>query len=117
MKILVVDDEPSNREVTQLFLESRHHEVALAANSEEALEILEGSEGFSFEVLLTDRDMPPGDPGEELIRCAKRIRPDIRAILMSGHGDMEDVGRRAGADAFLSRPFGSEELEDAIRNV
>ena len=70
------------------------------------------------DLLLTDI-MMPGMTGIELLERARQIRPDLRAIVMTGHKTSEAVigALRNRACEFLEKPFRTEELLEAVRLV
>jgi CheY-like chemotaxis protein len=80
-KVLVVDDEDLVLEVTASMLEDLGCVVVTATCGEEALKTL--SEDVSITILLTDINMP-GMTGYELAERAKRSRPRLRVLLLSG---------------------------------
>ena len=78
-RVLVVDDERSMRELLSIVLRRDGYEVLVAEDGADALELL-GKE--RVDILITDIRMPTMD-GVELLREAKRIDPDIIAIVMT----------------------------------
>src|SRR5580658_6194265 len=79
--VLVVDDEPLVLDVTASMLEDLGCEVVTAANAREALQKL--STDQRIEILVTDINMP-GMDGYELATRAKRIREQLKVIVLSG---------------------------------
>ncbi|HEX7927996.1 MAG TPA: ATP-binding protein, partial [bacterium] len=79
----------------------------------EALQVLKGDNETT--VVVTDIRMP-GMTGLELIANAKGLDPDLGFIVISGHGDTDDVitAFRLGARNFLRKPYRFAELERAI---
>jgi FixJ family two-component response regulator len=112
ISVLFVDDEADIRDsFAQRF--ARQYEVRVAANGHEALDVLNGHNNIT--VVVTDIRMP-GMTGLELIANAKGLDPDLGFIVISGHGDTEDVisAFRLGARNFLRKPYRFAELERAI---
>lgn len=102
MRVLVVDDEPTQRLLLMRALAPLGVEVAEARNGKEALDLLR--EKF-FHLVLTDLHMPVMD-GLELIRAVKAQDPFLPVILLTADGERETrlKGLEAGADDFLNRP-------------
>jgi two-component system cell cycle response regulator CpdR len=104
-KVLVVDDEPLVLDVTASMLEDFGCEVVTAANAREALEKL--STDQRIEILVTDINMP-GMDGYELAERAKRIRKQLKVIVLSGR-EQHDSGF-----PLIRKPFGAQDLRRAM---
>src|SRR3990172_6133890 len=116
-RIFVVDDDMVVRELSRFILRRGGHEVVTLADGQEALDALEQS---MPDLLVTDLMMPRVD-GVELVR---RIRADRRwstlpIVILTARGGPDDWRRAqaAGADHFLTKPFSSAQLLDAIRKL
>lgn len=112
ISVLFVDDEEDIR----LSFHDRFEEqfdIQLASHGQEALDKLAANRGVS--VVVTDLRMPVLG-GLELIQQAKETDPDLGFIVVSGHGDTDDVisALRLGARNFLRKPYSFAELEEAI---
>ncbi len=108
--ILVVDDEPSVRLLTEKVLERAGFRVVTAASGEEGLELFREHQDEVICVLL-DLTMP-GISGEETFREIRRIRKDTRVVLMSGYSE-EEVGQRftgKGLAGFIQKPYQRPDL-------
>lgn len=117
-EILVVDDDQFIRDVTQRRLTSLGYRVIAAASAAEALEAL--TSGAHIDLLLTDIRMPGGLHGPALAREARRLRPRIKVLLVSGAPDDDTLlQNEAGEDAWqlLLKPCTKAELADKIREV
>src|SRR5262249_18120672 len=114
-RVLVVDDDPSVREMTTRMLRSEGHEVRTAATVAEARRILEDP-AVPLDALLTDVVLGP-ERGTELISICRGARPQARIVLMSGY--TPDVGAArllaSGDAAFLPKPFSRDGLLTALR--
>ena len=119
MKVMVVDDNSTSREIFQDMLESFSFDVTLAASGKEGLvEIEKAPEGKPFELVIMDWKMP----GMDGIEAARRIKqhPSLKhipAIIMATAYGREDVMRRAeqlGLEGFLLKPVSPSVLFDAI---
>jgi two-component system KDP operon response regulator KdpE len=113
-KILVVDDEVQMRRVLRATLRAHGHEVAEAASGEEALRKLD-AEPCDF--VLLDLNLP-GVNGFEVCR-AIRASSQVPIVVVSIRDSENDMvaAREAGADDYITKPFGIEELVSRIRAV
>ncbi len=103
MDLLLVEDKDSFRRLLTRALEGSLWTVRAVADPQEALRALEAE---PFHALVTDLRLP-GMSGLELIRRARRLRPELRVVLMSAFGEPKDIveAMRLGADDFLPKPF------------
>ena len=101
MSLLVVDDEPGVRSVLASALGDNGHLVAEAEDGRSAMAAIEG--GAPLDALVTDLAMPGGMDGLALIREARRRRPGLPAVLVTGH--VGDATRGALAEAAGTGPF------------
>jgi two-component system cell cycle response regulator CpdR len=85
--VLVVDDEPLILDDVAAMLEELGCTVLTAASGAEALQRL--AENKRIEILLTDVNMP-GMDGYSLVHRAKRLRPDLKVLLLSGRESERD---------------------------
>jgi two-component system NtrC family sensor kinase len=112
-RILLVEDDADVAEVTQAMLTGLGYEVREASNAIDALEILTSNE--NFDVVLSDIIMAGGMSGVELARSIKSTFPDIRCLLMSGHGE---VGEDSWSEfPMLRKPFKSANLREALDDI
>jgi two-component system NtrC family response regulator len=108
LDILVVEDERFQREMLRDFLAKEGHRVQEAESGEKALKILGAS---SFDLLLLDFRMP-GMNGLELLREAKRLNPEIDAVIITAYGTIETAvaAMKAGARDYITKPIDLDEL-------
>ncbi len=113
--ILLVEDEPTVRTVAERALSRQGYTVLTADNGEEALEIM--ARGEVIDLLISDVVMPVMD-GPTMVREARRTRPDLRILFMSGYAE-EQLRNSIDIDnvAFLPKPFSVQELSEAARKV
>ena len=111
-KILVVDDEPQIRRMMRATLTGSGHQVDEARTGEEALEKFRA---FLPDLVLLDLNMP-GMGGLEACR-AMRVGSDVPIIILTvRNAEKEKVeALDAGADDYVSKPFGMQELLARIR--
>jgi two-component system KDP operon response regulator KdpE len=111
-RVLVVDDEPQIRKALKVNLEARDYEVSLAGTGEEAL-VLAADE--HPDVVLLDLGLP-GIDGMGVIE-GLRGWSDVPIIVLSVRGEESDkvAALDAGADDYVSKPFGMGELLARMR--
>ena len=112
MKILVIDDEASTRDLLKVSLESDGYTVFVAENGPKGLEI------FARElpsVVLTDIKMP-GMDGIEVLRRVKEQSPDTEVIVITGHGEMNLAIQALQNEAtdFIVKPISEKALAAAL---
>jgi putative two-component system response regulator len=115
MKILVAEDDEMAINLLRVALTAAGHEMVVAKNGREALEILQST---AVRFVISDWEMPEMN-GPELCRCirAQEFGRYIYIILLTGRNQSADTveGLSAGADDFLHKPFNREELAMRIR--
>ncbi len=114
-RILVVDDEPSMRELLQIVLRREGYEVLLAENGRAALATLERQ---PVDVLISDIKMPDMS-GVEVLREAKRLDADLVGIMVTAYASTDTAveALRLGAYDYLTKPFDVDELKAKVRNA
>lgn len=110
IKVLIVDDESVVRDVTKRMVEVLGGEILVARDGNEAIEIFSKHHG-EIDLVLLDLTMP-GLSGEEVFREIKKIKADVKVILMSGYNDEEIAQRLVGRGfaGFIQKPFTVEKL-------
>jgi PAS domain S-box-containing protein len=114
--VLIVEDQPEVREIVEELLADLGYRVLTASDSAAARNILRGDGPIAL--MLTDMVMPGGTNGRDLIEEARRLRQDMKFILMSGYArDFQgDVGT-SQKFAFIEKPFKPAELAALIDQV
>ncbi len=113
-RVLVVEDEPTDRVILAELLERMGHDVYFASDGEEAFKTYLKN---SIEIIITDLNMPHVD-GLEFIGAVIALFPRAVIIAVSGKGpDQLDAARSAGALVALSKPIDPQELRKAIAEV
>lgn len=114
-RILVVDDEKNIRRTVTMALESLDYFVHTAFDGKDAMVQLEGDE---YDLILTDLKMP-GMDGMELLQNATEKYPNIKVVLISAHGTVDNAveAMKLGAVDFLQKPFTPKELRQVVYNV
>jgi CheY-like chemotaxis protein len=105
-KILLVEDEPDNRDLIRMFLESNGHEIATAATGEDAVAEATHAE---FDLVLMDLSLPGEFDG---IEATRRLRADAKfdrvpVVALTAHAMRGDRARAlaAGCDEHIAKPI------------
>jgi PAS domain S-box-containing protein len=115
--VLVVDDEVRMRQTVARMMQRLGFELTLACNGREAVNIFR-AEPDRFTLVLLDLTMPDMD-GEQTFTELRRIRTDVRVILMSGFNAQEAMLRFPGKGlaSFLQKPFTIDSLRSVLQSV
>jgi DNA-binding NtrC family response regulator len=114
-RILVVDDEPAQREMVSGFLKKQGFDVSTAESGEKALQLFRQD---SIDLILTDQKMP-NMSGSDLLQAARAINPETPVILMTAFGSINAAvsAIQGGATDYLTKPLNLVELLYRIRQV
>jgi len=114
-RILVVDDESQIRRVMRTTLTSQGYEVSEATNGEQALQLVLSSE---YDLVLLDVNMP-GKSGIETCRELRALGSNPAIIMVTVRDSEADKVEAldAGADGYITKPFGFSELLARVRAV
>jgi PAS domain S-box-containing protein len=115
--ILLVEDEPNLRQLTQHYLNDQGFKVLQAADAHAALRIFNTHEG-TIHMLLTDVIMP-GMNGRELAQRIRALRPEIKVLYVSGYTE-NVIGHNGMLEAgvnLLQKPFTLPALKAKVREV
>ncbi len=115
--ILLVDDEPTIREIIEVTLGGQGYTVFNASDGRHALELFKDKHA-EIDLVVLDMTMPRLS-GRELLPRLLRIKPGVKIIAMSGFSFSESWPdfHGLGASAFLQKPFGVSELAQTVRRV
>ena len=115
--LLIVDDEPSVRDVLALLFRRAGYAVTLAAGARQAAESIKNTP-LPFGVVLTDLSMPDGS-GLELLGVAKERTKATEVIVMTAHSSVEAAlaAMKDGAYDFVQKPFSNAELKATIERA
>ncbi len=107
-RILLVDDEPSILNVLSTLLRGQGHECVPAKGGDQAQGFLREEQ---FDLMISDIRMTPVD-GLELLKLAKRMRPDMVTIMLTAYGSVETAvtAMKEGAFDYVTKPFKVDEL-------
>lgn len=114
-KVLIVDDEAGVRELLKDALGLAGFESQTAGDGMSALTLLRT---FTPDIMIIDINMPLMD-GFELVERLRKIGNDIPVLMLSARADRVDVtrGLTLGADDYVTKPFGLEELVLRVRAI
>ena len=116
-KILLVEDEASIRRVLGSILseEDKSYQVEEATNGQEAMDMIQKTD---YDLVLCDIKMPKKD-GLEVLLEAKALKPALRMVMISGHGDLETAvqAMKMGAFDYIAKPPDLNRLLSTVRNA
>ena len=114
LKILVVDDEPPIRKLLRMGLTTQGYDVLEASNGKLALELLAKKPAL----VILDLGLPDID-GLDLLRRIRHRQEHLPIVVLSSRGD--EAGKVAaldlGADDYVTKPFGMDELFARMRTA
>ncbi|MGH8093692.1 MAG: response regulator [Chthoniobacterales bacterium] len=112
MNILLIEDQEASRSILANLLTHCGHEVATAETLAGALQLLDN---LRFDVLVSDIELPDGS-GLDLVVEARKRQVWKKTIALTAHGQSgeREMGRRAGYDEYLTKPFDFYRLRSII---
>lgn len=115
MKILVVDDDPIQRELLSGFLVNQGYSTFTAANGEDALKIFQNE---PVNLVLLDHRMPDMT-GDAVLAKIKGLDPFVKTILITAYADVNTAVTilKLGADEFLEKPVDLKMLLEKVRHM
>ena len=115
MKILIIEDEPSLREIMQRALVQERYVVETASTYSEADAKIAA---YSYDCILLDIMLPDGNC-LQLLKHLKELRKRENIIIISARDSLDDkiLGLDMGADDYLPKPFHTAELLARIKSV
>jgi DNA-binding NtrC family response regulator len=113
IKVLLVDDETDFANTLAQRLKIRNLNVGTAYDGEEALKMVKADEP---DVVVLDLRMP-GMHGMKVLQEMRKVYPDIRVIVLTGHGTDKDEeeAKKLGGFGFLNKPVDIDTLEQKIK--
>lgn len=114
-KILIIEDEAAIRRVLVKIL-SEENNTYEVLEAEDGLAGIEAIKKEDFDLVLCDIKMPKMD-GVEVLEAAKKIKPEIPMVMISGHGDLDTAVNtmRLGAFDYISKPPDLNRLLNTVR--
>ena len=112
LKILVIDDEPPIRKLLRMGLTTQGYEISEAPNGKQSLELL----AQKPDLVILDLGLPDME-GLELLRMIRARNGSVPIVVLSSRGD--EAGKvqalDLGADDYVTKPFGMDELLARMR--
>lgn len=114
-RILVVDDETSIFDVFALMFPEPSHALATASSENSALQL---AAARGFDVAFVDCFLG-NENGADVAQRLRRVQPELKVVLMSGflREERAEAMERAGAQAFLTKPFSFETAQALVRRL
>src|SRR5712691_9382724 len=112
IKVLVIDDEPPIRKLLRMGLSTQGYEILEASNGKLALELLEQNPAM----IILDLGLPDIQ-GHELLRMIRGRNDSVPIVVLSSRGDeaAKVAALDLGADDYVTKPFGTDELLARMR--
>jgi two-component system KDP operon response regulator KdpE len=112
LKVLIIDDEPPIRKLLRLGLHAQGYDILEASNGKTALELL----GRNPDIVILDLGLPDV-AGHDLLRAIRGRMESVPLVVLSSRGD--EAGKvealDLGADDYVTKPFGLDELMARMR--
>ncbi len=114
MKVLIVEDNDSVREVASAMIEDMGFTVVNASNGPDGLKLI--GERSDFDLVISDVIMAGGMTGPELARAALKVRPEVRFMFMSGYapGSVRQMQDLPDQVEVVNKPFTRRDLSEKI---
>ena len=116
-KILIIEDEAAIRRVLTKIIseENNAYDVEEAEDGLKGIELIKNND---YDLVLCDIKMPKMD-GVEVLEKAKKIKPEVPIVMISGHGDLDTAVNtmRLGAFDYISKPPDLNRLLNTVRNA
>lgn len=115
LRVLVIEDDDSIRNILNDMLSLENHAVTLAADGEKALKYLQKKD---YDLIITDLGLP-GISGLELAQKARRFQQNISIISISSWQgkETENKARECGIDISIWKPFKFGQILDAVHQL
>ena len=117
LKVLVVEDNPSVRDVAAAMIEEMGFETITACNGPEGLETITNTP--DIDLVLSDVIMAGGMNGPELVAKAIKLRPELKVLFMSGYapGSVRQMQDLPGEIELVNKPFTRAELTEKVKRA
>ena len=110
--VLIVDDDPAIVRMLRMMLRTNGFDVSEAYDGAEALETIEHHRPSA---IILDVEMPVMD-GRTFYRRLRQRGDDVPVVILSA-GNARAVQRELGAQGYIAKPFGADDLVDAVNGV
>lgn len=117
LDVLVVDDEPTVRELLLEYFNARGFRVAGAENGRSAIATLQKAWG-RYGLVITDLNLPGAD-GFAVLQAARQANPDCFVVIITGYASLDSAIRavRVGAYDYLTKPFSLAQLDIILTRI
>jgi len=117
-KILIIDDDNQMREMLRQMMDRAGYETSEAPNGKVGMQIMHSAD---VDLVITDLYMPEKE-GLETVTELRRDFPQVKIIAISGgyrsgFGSHLPIAKELGADRIFKKPFGRDEILDAVRSL
>lgn len=114
-KILIIDDEQTQRDILRTILKKLNYQPIAFQNGARAIEYLKED---LVDLVILDMIIEPGNNGRKTYEEIVKIRPGQKAIIASGYSETEEVkkAQALGAGKYLKKPYTLEKIGMAIKN-
>ena len=113
LRILVVDDDPAVRAAIAGLLEEAGHSIDSVADGRVALSAVEHCD---YDLVIVDFAMPVMN-GAAVIGAARKLKPGLRFLMVTGYSDSDAVAAAAPGTAVLAKPFDNQRLLDLVAEL
>ena len=121
IRVLVMDDKDSIRDLAREMLTLMGYEVALASTGEEAIDFCRqaGERGRPYDLVIMDLTVPGFLGGKGAILKLREMNLDLKAVVSSGYSNDPVMSncRAYGFDAVIPKPYKMQELKEVITKV
>lgn len=113
--ILIIDDEPSQREILTGYLKKKGYHLLSAESGEEGIRLIKQN---TVDIVLSDFKMPD-KTGMEVLEEVKKINPEISFVIITAYSTVENAVKamRLGAYDYISKPVDLDELDLMIEKI
>jgi PAS domain S-box-containing protein len=115
--VLIIDDEPTVRQIAKKALENRGYTVLVADDGLAAIDIFKRHPG-KIDLAILDLSMP-GMSGQETLPELRKVRPDVKVLVSSGYSEIEAMTMFEGqkVSGFIQKPYTSARIADTVKLV
>lgn len=115
LKVLVVEDEPTMRELLRDMLYQAG--ATSVSESGDAASARAAYAAETFHIVMLDIGLPDGD-GHDLMREFRDVRPQQHAVLVTADDSIKSIQKAisAGANGYVVKPYSQEKIHDVVNN-
>ncbi len=115
-RILVVEDERAIQLALSGLLRRQGYEVDVAGSGDEAVAAVRES---AFDLVLTDLALGRGPDGMDVLRAAKKLRPECAVVMITAHGSeaIAVEAMKSGAEDYVPKPFDNDEIRLVVQRA